>query len=227
MPANQLTVPGQGEAVFALRHSDWKRLRSRVESLQRPMPGLSAAAWAVAGFGGSSVFGLITWLAADAQLSSTLRPDFAWITPVFVAAVFASVVVATVFFIANGQIKGHNQRSAKDVLAEMDDVYAPFKGLEDLTPTESSNRPAEAAQGAPGFIRRGGVRDNGDLVLGVNDVIDHDDFGRGTVASVSGSGSRSIATVDFQTAGRKRLLVKIAPIRLIARPGGHPGDARP
>ncbi|MEO6532548.1 MAG: UvrD-helicase domain-containing protein [Pseudolysinimonas sp.] len=56
------------------------------------------------------------------------------------------------------------------------------------------------------------VRDNGDLTLAVGDRIRHADFGEGRVSAVTGEGTKSIAEVQFEQAGRKRLLVKIAPI---------------
>ncbi|MFP7762125.1 ATP-dependent helicase [Marisediminicola sp. LYQ85] len=56
------------------------------------------------------------------------------------------------------------------------------------------------------------VRDNGDLTLAPGDRIRHVDFGDGRVSSVSGSGTKSVAEVQFDTAGRKRLLIKISPI---------------
>ncbi|WP_439565265.1 ATP-dependent helicase [Microcella sp.] len=56
------------------------------------------------------------------------------------------------------------------------------------------------------------VRDNGDLTLAVGDRIRHVDFGDGTVSAVTGVGPKSIAEVQFDTAGRKRLLIKISPI---------------
>ncbi len=56
------------------------------------------------------------------------------------------------------------------------------------------------------------VRDNGDLALAIGDRIRHTDFGEGRVTDVTGSGPKSIAEVQFDTAGRKRLLIKIAPI---------------
>ncbi|MEO6533527.1 MAG: UvrD-helicase domain-containing protein [Pseudolysinimonas sp.] len=56
------------------------------------------------------------------------------------------------------------------------------------------------------------VRDNGDLTLAVGDRIRHADFGEGRVSAVTGEGTKSIAEVQFENAGRKRLLVKIAPI---------------
>ena len=59
------------------------------------------------------------------------------------------------------------------------------------------------------------VRDNGDLSLEVGDRIRHVDFGEGRVTGVTGVGAKSIAEVQFETAGRKRLLIKIAPIEKI------------
>jgi DNA helicase-2/ATP-dependent DNA helicase PcrA len=58
----------------------------------------------------------------------------------------------------------------------------------------------------------GSVRDNGDLTLVPGDRIRHDDFGEGKVTSVTANGPKSVAEVQFEAAGRKRLLVKIAPI---------------
>ncbi|MEO5920194.1 MAG: 3'-5' exonuclease, partial [Pseudolysinimonas sp.] len=56
------------------------------------------------------------------------------------------------------------------------------------------------------------VRDNGDLTLEPGDRIRHTDFGEGRVTDVTGIGAKRIAEVQFDTAGRKRLLIKIAPI---------------
>ncbi len=56
------------------------------------------------------------------------------------------------------------------------------------------------------------VRDNGDLTLSAGDRIRHVDFGEGKVTGVTGTGPKSVAEVQFETAGRKRLLIKISPI---------------
>ncbi|HEY4225146.1 MAG TPA: UvrD-helicase domain-containing protein [Pseudolysinimonas sp.] len=62
------------------------------------------------------------------------------------------------------------------------------------------------------------VRDNGDLTLAVGDRIRHADFGEGRVSAVTGEGTKSIAEVQFEQAGRKRLLIKIAPIEKLSAP---------
>ncbi|MBD7957362.1 UvrD-helicase domain-containing protein [Microbacterium sp. Sa4CUA7] len=56
------------------------------------------------------------------------------------------------------------------------------------------------------------MRDNGDLQLAAGDRIRHDDFGEGRVDTVTGEGAKRIAHVRFDTAGAKKLLIKVAPI---------------
>jgi DNA helicase II / ATP-dependent DNA helicase PcrA len=58
----------------------------------------------------------------------------------------------------------------------------------------------------------GTVRDNGDLELTPGDRIRHTDFGDGLVSAVTGEGTKRVAHVQFDTAGVKKLLIKIAPI---------------
>lgn len=52
-------------------------------------------------------------------------------------------------------------------------------------------------------------------VLGLEpgDRVVHDSFGMGTVISVEGSGDRSSATIDFGSAGSKRLLLRYSPVQ--------------
>ncbi|MEO8907877.1 MAG: 3'-5' exonuclease, partial [Microbacteriaceae bacterium] len=61
----------------------------------------------------------------------------------------------------------------------------------------------------------GTVRDNGDLELAAGDTIRHTDFGTGHVTAVTGEGTKRVAHVQFDTAGAKKLLIKIAPIEKI------------
>ncbi|QJU52461.1 UvrD-helicase domain-containing protein [Herbiconiux sp. KACC 21604] len=58
----------------------------------------------------------------------------------------------------------------------------------------------------------GQVRDNGDLELAPGDRITHTDFGEGRVNQVTGEGAKRVAHVHFDSAGPKKLLIKIAPI---------------
>lgn len=59
------------------------------------------------------------------------------------------------------------------------------------------------------------MRDNGDLELAAGDRIRHVDFGEGRVDAVTGEGAKRIAHVRFDSAGQKKLLIKVAPIEKI------------
>ena len=59
------------------------------------------------------------------------------------------------------------------------------------------------------------VRDNSDLELAAGDRIRHEDFGEGRIDAVTGEGAKRIAHVRFDSAGAKKLLIKIAPIEKI------------
>lgn len=58
----------------------------------------------------------------------------------------------------------------------------------------------------------GTVRDNSAIELVPGDRVSHDDFGAGRVTSIKGVGDKRVAEVQFDRVGRKKLLVKIAPI---------------
>ena len=50
------------------------------------------------------------------------------------------------------------------------------------------------------------------MVLVVGDRVLHDKFGMGTVISVIGENEKAEATIDFKSAGEKRLLLRYAPV---------------
>ena len=81
------------------------------------------------------------------------------------------------------------------------------RDLERFSVTKSAAPKAEWANRVTGT-----VRDNGDLTLAAGDRIRHVDFGEGRVTQVTGEGTKRIAHVAFDTAGQKKLLIKIAPI---------------
>lgn len=240
LPANELTVPVNGEQSFPIRHSEWKRLRSRVSSLQHPIPGLSAIAWGTTGIGAGSFFAWIGWQGTDAQFPTILSDRFVAVGPTLLITAIAAAVVVVVFFVADSRFRAHNRREAADVLDEMDEIYKPFEGMnisiisgvdapDANGPSANSEAASSEAFPAPPIVETETsgdlwednddeiVRDNGNLRLHANDWIYHKDFGRGRVAVVSEQGPKSIAEVQFDEAGRKRLLVRIAPIKLISR----------
>ncbi|MGX1793338.1 ATP-dependent helicase [Microbacterium sp. NPDC055312] len=95
-------------------------------------------------------------------------------------------------------------------------VLSPSKGLSKGSPKPLPKggglKPlATAMDRFPNKVT-GKVRDNGDLELASGDRIRHDDFGEGRVEAVTGEGAKRIAHVRFDSAGQKKLLIKIAPI---------------
>lgn len=57
----------------------------------------------------------------------------------------------------------------------------------------------------------------GNIGLKEGDVIEHQRFGRGTVVKIDGSGENTKATVEFQNAGTKQLLLKFAKYTIVGR----------
>jgi DNA helicase-2/ATP-dependent DNA helicase PcrA len=55
-------------------------------------------------------------------------------------------------------------------------------------------------------------RDEPVMVLEVGDRVLHDKFGMGTVTAVVGQNEKAEATIDFKSAGEKRLLLRYAPV---------------
>ncbi|MGO9855077.1 MAG: ATP-dependent helicase [Acidimicrobiales bacterium] len=72
-----------------------------------------------------------------------------------------------------------------------------------------------ASAGAGGGGRAGARGSTGaeDLGLVAGDEVVHDHWGRGLVVSAKGEGSRAQATVDFETVGKKNLLLSATPLR--------------
>jgi len=82
---------------------------------------------------------------------------------------------------------------------------------DDLVPLPRRDKPAgDIAKFANRIPAK--VRDNGDMELAPGDRIRHDDFGEGRVDMVTGEGAKRVAHVRFDSAGPKKLLIKIAPI---------------
>jgi DNA helicase-2/ATP-dependent DNA helicase PcrA len=50
------------------------------------------------------------------------------------------------------------------------------------------------------------------LSLSPGERVTHQKFGLGTVVSTSGAGDKAEATIDFGSAGVKRLLLRYAPV---------------
>ncbi|MGV9194871.1 ATP-dependent helicase [Microbacterium sp. MC2] len=82
---------------------------------------------------------------------------------------------------------------------------------DDLVPLPRREKPAGSIEKFANRIPAK-VRDNSGLELAPGDRIRHDDFGEGRVDLVTGEGAKRVAHVRFDSAGAKKLLIKIAPI---------------
>jgi DNA helicase-2/ATP-dependent DNA helicase PcrA len=75
------------------------------------------------------------------------------------------------------------------------------------------SRSRSSAAGGAGFATgRGGAGEKPAVDLSVGDRVTHDQFGLGTVVSVSGAGAKAEATIDFGDTKPKRLLLRYAPV---------------
>ncbi|WP_328918598.1 ATP-dependent DNA helicase [Streptomyces griseoaurantiacus] len=82
-----------------------------------------------------------------------------------------------------------------------------------LSSSFPASRSRSSAAGAAGFATgRGGAGDRPAVDLSVGDRVTHDQFGLGTVVSVSGAGAKAEATIDFGDTKPKRLLLRYAPV---------------
>ena len=66
-------------------------------------------------------------------------------------------------------------------------------------------------------ITNGGraLTEQNDVALREGNIIEHQRFGRGTVAKIEGAGENLKATVDFDSTGRKQLLLKFARYTIV------------
>ena len=94
---------------------------------------------------------------------------------------------------------------------------------EDFAHTRPGSAPATSAPApaTPRTLRplssvsRGASSPRGKAPLSPGQTIEHDRFGRGQVVSVEGSGENTKALVEFESAGRKNLLLKFAKYQVV------------
>ncbi len=80
-------------------------------------------------------------------------------------------------------------------------------------PTQWAPRTPAASFRSSTVAARSKKRTTTDIVdLAPGDRVTHDSFGLGTVVTVEGSGQKAVASVDFGSAGVKRLLLRYAPL---------------
>ncbi len=122
-----IKYPVRPEDWFALRHSDWKRIRRRVENLTDPLPYIGQVGWASVGIGSGALLALLPWTAAYSQLPTPSHNHYAWITPTLMILGVAAFVVAALCLFANRQMRNRDKTTVSSVLSDMDDVYQQHK----------------------------------------------------------------------------------------------------
>lgn len=148
----QLTV-GQPDPVFPVSHRAWQRLRSRVESLEHPIPWAQNAQWTCFGIAPSAFLAWFAWLPAYSQLPSSAQLTYAWISPTMLIVGIAALAFAILCIIMNRSVHGQMGREVKHLVEDMDELHAPHQQqTSSLLPahsttvaeTEVSNMPGEA-----------------------------------------------------------------------------------
>ena len=100
------------------------------------------------------------------------------------------------------------RRPARPATRWGDDAPAFGAGRGTLGPRPAFNASPTPAARLAEATQRGAL----DLGLTPGDVVVHRQWGQGKVVSVSGQGERALADVDFPGLGRKRLLLRYAPL---------------
>lgn len=82
--------------------------------------------------------------------------------------------------------------------------------------TSGASRGSRAASApSAGFPNR--IRPNREVIsVSVGEKVSHESFGLGTVTEVNGTGDKTVAVVDFGSAGTKRLLLRYAPVEKLS-----------
>ena len=100
----------------------------------------------------------------------------------------------------------------RDGWSDSNDYSPPRSGLG--TPTTAGRRNFSAAA-ARADAQRKAKASRPIPVLASGDKVQHDSFGLGTVVATEGEGEKAVASIDFGSAGVKRLLLRYAPVEKI------------
>jgi DNA helicase-2/ATP-dependent DNA helicase PcrA len=87
----------------------------------------------------------------------------------------------------------------------------PVSGVASALSSSLASRSRGGGGGASGFATRR-TSDKPVVALSVGDRVTHDQFGLGTVMTVTGTGSDAQATIDFGDERPKKLLLRYAPV---------------
>lgn len=138
-------APVEKDRMLAVRQADWQRIRDGVKSLKLDdSSGLRSASWCFIGIAGGACVSVLSLVGAKPENVS------AWLYPVLVSVLFASLAIAVACAVAGGKLKKAIKRDAGQLCSEMDDLSDSI-----LTPDSPHGaRPASAYKGVK-LARRG------------------------------------------------------------------------
>lgn len=125
---HKVTVEVREESSFAMRMSDWTRLRMRVQRLRKQRREFSAAAWTFVGIAISAILSMLSWAPAHKALVSEQQVEFAWVWPALIGMLALGVLMSIGMFWAAHVTK---DAAAETVDALADDMDA-IRDVKDL-----------------------------------------------------------------------------------------------
>lgn len=126
LPPPQLSVP-EPDHMFALRHTDWQRVRTQVGRLSDPRPVLNNVAWTFFGIAASAGLALPPWLAAYGDLQPASQRNYFWVTVVLAATALCSLIIAVVCWVTSGLLRRATEVTIETVCEDMDNLYRPHQ----------------------------------------------------------------------------------------------------
>lgn len=110
------------EESFAMRLTDWSRLRTRVQRLRKQRREFSAAAWTFVGIAISAVFAGLSWAPAYRVLGESERGEFAWIWPALICMGVLGVLMSAGMFWAAHVTKQSAAETIDSLAEDMDAI---------------------------------------------------------------------------------------------------------
>ncbi|MDF2990809.1 MAG: hypothetical protein K0S37_1323 [Microbacterium sp.] len=118
----KVTVEIAEEASFAMRTTDWARLRKRVHRLKKQRREFAAAAWAFVGIGISALLSMVSWAPANRALPPGQQIEFAWIWPALWAMLILGVLMSAGMFWAAHVTKNSASETIDALADDMDGI---------------------------------------------------------------------------------------------------------
>lgn len=178
--------PARG--IYPISEDEWSRIRRMVRRLDPPKRIYQNLSSAAAGLCASATLSTIAFLDSP--------PTRSWVLPATIAAAGIGLILALVFHWVDRELSTKMGASKDLILEEMDLLEEGFGGSGSSGHEQALGRRERVEPLRIDQLIRDGWR------------VKHDAFGLGTVKKIEGQGDGRIAVVDFDEAGRKKILLK-------------------